>query len=140
MNEVMMHYYHYLRQNSTYHLPFKISSLIIAELTEARVKGTMTLAFVTGIEFDVINGDVASVSSGLVLFRLGDGFKQQLKYLKSEIFLKNISAEYFTVCSSGYVYNTWASFQYSRVSSIRVAKTTSLLKFGVSGSESRLTG
>ena len=97
----MMHYYHYLRQNSTYHLPFKISSLIIAELTEARVKGTMTLAFVTGIEFDVINGDVASISSCLVLLRLWDGFKQQLKYfilIFEEYFCRIFYRVLFWIC------------------------------------------
>ena len=63
----------------TYHLPLKVSVLIIAELAQAGVEGAVTFTFISRFELDVINCDKSTIPSGLIALRLGDGFKKQLK-------------------------------------------------------------
>lgn len=63
----------------TYHLPLKVSVLIIAELAQAGVESAMTFTFISRFKLDVINCDKSTIPSGLITLRLGDGFEKQLK-------------------------------------------------------------
>ena len=72
----------------TYHLPLKVSVLIITELAQAGVESAVTFTFISRFELDVIDRNKSSIPSGLVTLRLGDGFEKQLKLGKLNTFKK----------------------------------------------------
>ncbi len=67
----------------TYHAPIKIIvPLHILKGTKAGIKGTVAVAEVSGLEVDLVDGDVAAVATGLVRFVFGNCFDDQLEMIK----------------------------------------------------------
>ena len=67
-------------KKSTHHLPVKVILCVVVEkTTHSRVKGAMSLAGISDIKKEVVNGNVASIATRLIRLILGNGLQNDLE-------------------------------------------------------------